>query len=53
MSIPSRERVITVGKTCSDCPEGGRCPDCQDSIDTAVRRTLAAGTDPRHINVKD
>lgn len=54
MSVTSRiaDRII-VGLTCSDCPAGGRCADCQDTINTAVARTLAAGTDPRHIHVKD
>lgn len=49
-AAPHRERIITVGLSCSDCPQGGRCADCQDTMSAAAAATLAAGTDPRHVN---
>jgi hypothetical protein len=50
-AAPHRERIITVGLRCSDCPEHGpRCADCQATMDAAVAATLADGIDPRHVN---
>jgi hypothetical protein len=45
------ERVVC-DLRCSDCPENGRCADCQDTIDAAIAATLAAGIGPEHIHVK-
>lgn len=45
-----RERIVTVGVTCSDCPPAGRCADCQESIDFGVAAARAAGIAERHIN---
>ena len=43
---------IVVDIRCTSCPENARCGKCQSIVDAAVATTLAEGTDPKHIHVR-
>lgn len=53
MDLPRNdlERIVT-DLRCTDCWDGPRCDDCQDTVSAAVAATLAAGVGPEHIHVR-